>query len=91
MRLQLAPHAQLERGAADVEGQLLAGYLAVDAPQHLGDDRRERVVVAPDRGGRELAAEVLLERDRLGTECDVADAARGRGDDEGAERTRAPR
>ena len=85
--LQLAPDAELERGAPDVERELLTRHLAVDTPQHLGDGGRERGIVALDRGGgRELEPEVLLERGRLGAERDPADAPLGRGDDQHAER-----
>ncbi len=87
--LQLLPHAELEGAAAHVEWELGARELTLDAAQHLGDDRCQRVVVALDRvGGGELAAQPFLERDRFDTERDPTDTARGRRHDQRAERAR---
>src|SRR5207342_1020913 len=43
---ELSPHLQLERGATQVDREVERGAAPVDAPQHLGDRRRERAVVA---------------------------------------------
>ncbi len=90
--LELLPDAELERGAADVEGQLCVRELTSDPVQHLVDDRCQRRVVAGDRAGRrELAPEALLQRRRFGAERDPADAPLGRGHDEHAQGARRSR
>src|SRR3989441_12335730 len=58
----------------------------VEVRRDLGHPRAQRVVVAGDRGGRELGAQPALERVRVVADADAADAALGRGDEQPSER-----